>query len=151
LGADAVIVVTPHYYRTRMDAAALLAHYRAVADATPVPVLLYNVPANTGIDMAPEVVVQLAEHPNIVGMKDSSGNMPSMGEALRSVPDGFALFAGSAGFMLPALALGAAGAIVAQANVAPCETVALYDAFVAGDLALARTLQLRLLDRKSVV
>jgi 4-hydroxy-2-oxoglutarate aldolase len=151
LGADAVIVVTPHYYRTRMDAAALLAHYRSVADAAPVPVLLYNVPANTGIDMSPEVVVQLAAHPNIVGIKDSSGNMPSMGEVLRAAPDGFALFAGSAGFMLPALALGAAGAIVAQANVAPCETVALYDAFVAGDLAAARALQLRLLPVNAAV
>lgn len=145
LGVDAVIVVTPHYYRSRMDAASLLTHYRAVADASPVPVLLYNVPANTGIDMAPEVVLQLAEHPNIVGIKDSSGNMPSMAEVLRAQPEGFAVFAGSAGFMLPALSLGAAGAIVALANVAPREAVALYDTFAAGDLADARALQLRLL------
>ncbi len=145
LGVDAVLVVTPHYYRTRMDAAALLTHYRAVADATPVPVLLYNVPANTGLDMAPDVVLQLAEHPNIVGMKDSSGNMPSMAAVLREGRDDFVVFAGSAGFMLPALAIGAVGAIVAQANVAPRETVALYDAFIAGDLSTARALQWRLL------
>lgn len=151
LGVDAVIVVTPHYYRTRMDAASLLAHYRAVADATPVPVLLYNVPANTGIDMAPEVVIQLAEHPNIVGIKDSSGNMPSMAEVLRAGPSDFAVFAGSAGFMLPALAMGAAGAIVAQANVAPRETVALFDGFQKGDLAAARALQLRLLPVNTAV
>jgi 4-hydroxy-2-oxoglutarate aldolase len=151
LGVDAVIIVTPHYYRSRMDAASLLAHYRAVADATPVPVLLYNVPANTGIDMPPEVVLQLAEHPNIVGVKDSSGNLASMAEVIRAKPEHFAVFAGSAGFMLPALAIGAAGAIVAQANVAPRETVALYDAFMAGDLHMARQLQLRLLPVNAAV
>jgi len=145
LGVDAVLVVTPHYYRSRMDAESLLVHYRAVADATPVPVLLYNVPANTGIDMAPEVVLQLAEHPNVLGIKDSSGNMPAMAEVLRAKPSNFAVFAGSAGFLLPALALGAAGAIVAQANVAPCETVRLYTAWQEGDVAAARTLQLLLL------
>jgi 4-hydroxy-2-oxoglutarate aldolase len=145
LGVDAVLVVTPHYYRARMDAASLLAHYVAVADATPVPILLYNVPANTGIDMSPDIVLQLAEHPNILGIKDSSGNMPAMAEVLRAKPSEFAVFAGSAGFMLPALALGAAGAIVAQANVAPCETVRLYTAWQQGDVAAARALQLRLL------
>jgi 4-hydroxy-2-oxoglutarate aldolase len=145
LGVDAVLIVTPHYYRTRMAAASLLAHYRAVADATPVPVLLYNVPANTGIDMSPEVVLQLADHPNILGIKDSSGNMAAMAEVLRAKPSDFAVFAGSAGFMLPALALGAAGAIVAQANVAPCETVRLYTAWQQGDVAAARALQFRLL------
>lgn len=145
LGVDAVLVVTPHYYRTRMDVDTLLAYYRAVADAAPVPVLLYNVPANTGIDMVPDLVLQLAEHPNILGIKDSSGNMPAMAEVLRAKPSNFAVFAGSAGFMLPALSLGAAGAIVAQANIAPCETVRLYTAWQEGDVATARTLQLRLL------
>jgi len=145
LGVDAVIVVTPHYYRSRMDAASLLAHYRAVADSSPVPVMLYNVPANTGIDMPPEVVLRLAEHPNIAGIKDSSGNIPAMAEILRCKPDRFTVFAGSAGFLLPALALGAAGGVVALANVAPKETVALFDAFQAGDLVGARERQLRLL------
>lgn len=151
LGVDAVIVVTPHYYRSRMDAASLLAHYRAVADASPVPVLLYNVPANTGIDMSAEVVLRLAEHPNIVGMKDSSGNIPNMAEILRAKPEAFAVFAGSAGFMLPALSIGAAGAIVAQANVAPRETVACYEAFANGDLPTARAWQLRLLPVNAAV
>lgn len=151
LGADAVIIVTPHYYRSRMDAASLLAHYRAVADGSPVPVLLYNVPANTGLDMPADVVLRLAEHPNIVGIKDSSGNMPSMAEVLRAKPRDFAVFAGSAGFLLPALALGAAGGIVALANVAPEPTVALYDAFVAGNLTAARALQLRLLPVNAAV
>lgn len=144
-GADAVLVVTPHYYRSRMDARTLSAHFRAVADASPVPVLLYNVPANTGIDMAPELVLALAEHPNIVGIKDSSANIPSMAEVLRAKPADFAVFAGSASFLLPALALGAVGGVVALANVAPRETVALYDAFMAGDLPTARAWQLRLL------
>ena len=145
LGADAVIVVTPHYYRSRMDAASLIAHYRTVADACSVPVLLYNVPANTGVDMTPDTVLALSEHPNIVGVKDSSGNIPSLTEVLRRKPENFAVFAGSASFLLPALALGAVGGIVALANVVPVETVALYGAFQRGDLATARALQLRLL------
>lgn len=151
LGVDAVLVVTPHYYRARMDAASLLAHYRAVADATPAPVLLYNVPANTGIDMPADLVLQLAEHQNIAGIKDSSGNMPAMAEVLRGRPAGFAVFAGSAGFMLPALCLGAVGAIVAQANIAPCETVEIFTAFQQGNLARARELQLRLVSVNTAI
>ncbi len=145
LGADAVIVVTPHYYRSRMDAASLLAHYRAVADACPVPVLLYNVPANTGIDMPADTVLQLAEHPNIAGIKDSSGNIANMAEVLRCKPATFQVLAGSAYFLLPALVLGASGGVVALANIAPEETVALYRRFLTGNLFEARALQLRLL------
>lgn len=151
LGADAVIVVTPHYYRTRMDAASLLAHYRAVADASPVPVLIYNVPANTGIDMPAETILRLAEHPNITGIKDSSGNIANIAEILRSKPADFAVLAGSAYFLLPTLVLGAVGGVVALANVAPDETVALYRHFIDGNLAKARALQLRLLPLNQAV
>ena len=129
LGADAVMVVTPFYYGKRLDAAALRDHYETVADASPVPVLLYNIPQLTGVDLPVELVSELAQHPNIVGIKDSSGNLPKLGRLIDETPDGFAVFTGAAELLYPALNLGAAGAILALANVAPwecCEVLQLW-------------------------
>ncbi len=151
IGADYALVVTPHYYRGQMTAATLSRHFRAVADASPIPILLYNVPANTGIDMDAPTIVDLAQHPNIAGAKDSGGNLAKMGEILNSVSPDFAIFAGSGGFVLPALAIGAKGGIPALANVAPAECVRLYEAFEQGDYQTARTLQLRLIRLNAAV
>jgi len=146
LGADAVLVVTPSYYKACYTPAALIEHYTAVAEASPVPVMLYNMPGNTGINMPSSLMIQLAEHPNIVGVKDSSGNIVQIAETIAGTPADFAVFAGSASFLLPALALGAVGATAALANVLPGECVALYEHFQAGRLAEARRLQHRLLE-----
>jgi 4-hydroxy-2-oxoglutarate aldolase len=151
LGADAALVITPHFYRSRMDGRALVTYYRRVADASPIPVMLYNMPANTGIDMAVDTIATLAEHPNIIGLKDSSGNIVKLGEVIRAVPSSFQVVAGSASFLYTALALGAVGGIVALSNVAPEACVLLYESFRRGDLPMARTVQLKLLRANAAV
>lgn len=145
-GADLALVLPPHYYRGRMSRFALSAHYRAVADASPIPVALYNVPDNTaGVDLDAETAIALSAHPNIVGMKDSGGNLTKMAEVIAGAHEDFAVLAGSAGFLLPALAVGARGAVTALANVAPRECLELMALFARGDLAGARALQARLI------
>jgi len=151
IGANAALVITPHFYRSRMDSRALVAYYQAVADSSPIPILLYNMPANTGLDMAVETVVALAQHSNIIGIKDSSGNLVKLSEMIRSLPTDFQVLAGSASFLYPALALGAVGGVVALANVAPQACVSLYESFRAGRLEEARQLQLRLLAPNAAV
>ncbi|GAB6062752.1 dihydrodipicolinate synthase family protein [Deferrisoma palaeochoriense] len=144
LGADCALVVTPHYFKGQMTQERLEAHFRRVADESPIPVLLYSVPQFTGVALEPGTVARLAEHPNIVGMKDSSGNIGPFTEICGLVPEGFAVFVGNAGVTYPALCVGAAGAILAVANCAPEACVALYEAFRAGDHARALDLQRRL-------
>ncbi len=151
LGADAVLVTPPHYYRPRMDMAALERHYFALADASAVPILLYNMPAYTGIDLTPAQVIRLAEHPGIIGLKDSSGHLPKIGAIIAGAPEGFQVLAGSASFLYPAMALGAVGGVCALANVAPRECCQLARLANAGDDQAARELQLRLIAPNSAV
>jgi 4-hydroxy-2-oxoglutarate aldolase len=139
-GADAVLVVTPWYYKRAMTGDALRRHFEIVASSSPVPVLLYNVPANTGVNLAAPTVAELAGHPNIAGVKDSSGDIGQLSAILRSTPDDFAVMVGNTGALLPGLLLGATGGILALANVAPHQTVALYQAAQSGRLEEARRL-----------
>jgi len=140
-GANAVLVLPPFYYRTQMTDQALLEHFRSVADSSPVPVVLYNMPRCTGIDLSVDVVSSLAEHENIWGMKDSGGDLVKLASVRAAVPTSFRLLAGSAGFLLPALTIGATGGIVALANLAPAECVALYRFGLDGDVGAAEALQ----------
>ena len=145
LGADAVLVRTPSYFKPRMTADVLVHHYTHVADALEIPVLLYNYPAVTGITLSADAVARLAEHPNIVGIKETStdaGQIASYVDATRG--QDFAVLAGSAPAFYPAMALGAIGAILAVACAAPRACVALFDAFSRGDHATARDLQRRI-------
>ncbi len=151
LGIDYAIVITPHYYKPRYDQAAYVAHYRAVADASPVPIIIYVMAAYTGVDPAASLVHELSEHPNIAGIKDSGGNAPKVGEMIACATPGFAVLAGSASFLYPALCLGATGGILALANVAPGVCKDVERAFRAGDHETARTLQLRLLAPNAAV
>jgi 4-hydroxy-2-oxoglutarate aldolase len=146
-GADAALVVTPFFFKGSMSADALAAHFETVAEVSPVPVLFYNVPANTGVNAAPTVIARLATHPNVTGVKDSSGDIGQMAELVRLAPHGkpFSVLSGNYGAALPGYAVGAAGAILAAANVAPRECVAIREAFLAGRLDEARQLHLRLL------
>ncbi|MBK9374952.1 MAG: dihydrodipicolinate synthase family protein [Holophagales bacterium] len=146
-GADAALVVTPFFFKGSMSADALAAHFEAVAGVSPVPVLFYNVPANTGVNAAPTVIARLAAHPNVSGVKDSSGDIGQLAELVRLAPHGkpFSVFSGNYGAALPGYAVGAAGAVLAAANVAPRECVAIREAFLAGRLDEARQLHLRLL------
>ena len=143
-GADAVLVLPPFYYRTQMTDQAIVRHFRAVADASPVPVLLYNMPRCTGIDLSLDLVSALAEHENIWGMKESGGNLAKLASIRAATSPSFRLLAGSAGFLLPSLTVGATGGIIALANLAPAKCVALYRHGIKGDIDPARRLQLAL-------
>ncbi len=151
LGADAAMIVTPHYYKSQMNSQNLINHYRVIADASPIPIIVYNMPASTGIDIDANTVIQLALHPNIVGIKDSSGNVVKFADIVRSVRSDFSVLAGSGGYFYPALCVGARGTIAAVANIAPRECLALYDAFCAGQHDKARTMQLRLVPLNTAV
>jgi len=151
IGADAVMVVTPSYYKPHMRPHVLLEHYRRVADASPVPVFLYNVPIFTEIVLDPDVVGRLAEHGNIVGMKDSAGSMAVFAQYLQVSPREFILFVGSGPVFLPALSLGARGGILAFANCAPEACLNLYSLFREGKLDEAQEQQLTLLPAMQAV
>jgi 4-hydroxy-2-oxoglutarate aldolase len=151
-GADAAIVVTPCYYRGRMTAAALEQHYRQVANASPIPVVLYSVPANTGLDLPAQVAISLAKHPNIIGIKDSGGDVTKIGYmAHETRADDFQILAGSAGFLLGALAVGAAGGVCALANIAAARLTSLWRYFCQGDMTKARQIQLPLIEINTAV
>lgn len=146
-GADALLVIAPHFYRGAMGGEVLRAHFEAVADASPVPVVLYHIPQNTGVALAPEVIARLGEHENVVGLKDSSGDMVSLMETLRLVGPAradFVVTTGHAGVLHPALAAGAGGAILAAACVVPRLCVEIFEAAGAGEHGRARELQRRL-------
>jgi 4-hydroxy-2-oxoglutarate aldolase len=118
-GADAVLVRTPSFYRAHVPLPALMTHYTAVADASPVPVLLYNYAAFTGVNMPPDTIARLAAHPNIVGLKETSTDGAQFVELAAAVPSGFSVLAGSAPGAYTAFCAGAAGAILAVACVRP--------------------------------
>jgi 4-hydroxy-2-oxoglutarate aldolase len=143
-GADAVLVITPHFYRGAMTQTALMGHYMAVADASTVPVILYSMPDLTGIALAPERVARLSEHENIIGIKDSSGDLVGLAETLRLVPDDFAVLTGNGALLYAALGAGARGAILAVGCVATRLCVDIYRAVEAGDHKRAREMQRRL-------
>lgn len=139
IGADAVLVRPPSYYKGQMTAEALVAHFRRVADASPVPVLLYNLPA-TGVTLTLPVVAALAEHPNVVGMKETSPDLERLGQ-FAAMGERFAVLSGWAPVIYPALASGASGGILAVANVLPGPCVELYELAAAGRHAEALALQ----------
>lgn len=144
VGADAALVLPPHYYVGTMTEAVLRTHYETLADLSPLPLMLYNFPAVTTLALSPGLIAQLAQHENIVGMKDSSGNVAALTETMRLVPADFQVVTGSASTFLGALALGVRGGILAVANIAARPYRRLFDAFNESDLATARALQLRL-------
>lgn len=118
-GAEAVLVRTPGFFKTQMTNDAFVRHYTAVADASPVPVLLYNFTAVTGVNLLPAAVERLATHPNIIGMKESGGDVGQIADLVSSTPATFSVLAGSAGAFYPALCVGAVGGILALACVLP--------------------------------
>ena len=145
LGYDAVLVKTPHYFKPLLTPEALERHYLTVADASRVPVLIYSIPQYTGISITAEWVARLAEHPNIVGIKESSGNVQLAAEIVRLCRPEFSTLVGSAGALLPSLILGAAGGILALACFLPEPPMEIYEAVRAGDTPSASRLQFALL------
>ena len=144
IGADAVLVRTPSYFKGQLTSEAFVRHYRRVADASPVPVILYNFTAVTGVTLPVSAVVALAEHPNIIGMKESGADMGYVGSLLDETPDDFQVLVGSAPTFYAALLLGAGGGILALACVVPGLCVELHRLVRAKRLAEARALQCRL-------
>jgi len=151
LGADAALVINPSYYKNQMSMESLVHHYRFVADNSPIPILIYNMPACTGIDMDAETIATIANHPNIMGVKDSSGNLVKIGTLRQQVGPGFQILAGSAGFLLPALTVGAVGGILALANIAPAQCIAVHRYYSEGRFKEAQNLQVRLIPINTAV
>jgi len=145
LGADAVIVRTPAFFKSRMTGAAFLAHYRAVADDSPLPVVLYNFSAATGVNLDPDTVGLLAAHPNVIGIKESGSDIAQISDLVALTSPGFRVLAGSASTFHAALCSGVSGGVLALAALLPEMCVRLFDLAAEGRHDEARVLQRRLL------
>jgi len=144
-GAEAVLVRPPSYYKSRMNHEALRAYYLEVADRVKIPVIIYNIPQNTQVWLSVELVVELSKHQNIIGLKESGGSIAFLGEVIKKLRSDFLYYSGSGSVLYSALELGASGAILAVANVAPEICVRLYELFVAGKKDEAREFQHKLI------
>ena len=138
---DAVLVKTPYYYKPAYKPEVLIEHFRRVADESPIPVMLYSIPQFTGIALGAAEVAALAEHPNIIGIKDSSGNVQGVAEIVAATPPAFQILVGSAASVYPSMTIGARGAILALACALPEKCVALFELFQQGHHEKARELQ----------
>ena len=143
VGADAILVVTPYYNKATQNG--LYKHFTTIADASTVPMIVYNVPGRTGCNLLPKTVARLAEHPNIVGIKEATGNMAQMVEIMQLCGDKIDVYSGEDALTVPMMAMGAAGTISVLSNVCPKESVAMTDACKAGDFKTAAALQCKLL------
>jgi 4-hydroxy-2-oxoglutarate aldolase len=144
-GAEAVLVITPYFYKSSMTGTALTRFFTQVADHSTIPVLIYNVPQNTGVIIDPPTIAALSAHQNILGVKDSSGNMGAISETIRrTTPSSFTVLTGNGGVLYPSLVMGARGAVLGVACSAPRACVDLYEAVKAGDHARALELQQRI-------
>ena len=143
-GADALLAVTPYYNKATQKG--LIAHYTAVADATELPLILYNVPSRTGCNLLPDTVNVLADHPHIAAIKEASGNMAQVMEIFQKCGDRIDVYSGEDGLVVPMLAMGGMGCISVLSNVVPKESVEMCDKFWAGDVAGAAAMQLKLLE-----
>ncbi len=143
VGADAVLVVTPYYNKATQNG--LIRHFTAVADASTVPVVLYNVPGRTGVNLLPKTLAALAEHPNIAAVKEATGNMAQMVEIRALCGDKLDVYSGEDALTVPMMAMGAAGTISVLSNVAPRQSVAMAQACLNGDYETAAQWQCRLL------
>ncbi|MBI5418789.1 MAG: 4-hydroxy-tetrahydrodipicolinate synthase [Deltaproteobacteria bacterium] len=141
-GADAALVITPYYNKPTQEG--LYRHFRAVAESTDIPIVLYNVPGRTGVNMTAETVARLAEVKNIVGVKEASGNLNQACDIIRMTPKKFCVLSGDDALFFPMMALGAKGVISVTSNVAPKAMADLYDAYVIGEISRAREIHYRL-------
>ena len=139
-GVDALLLVTPYYNKCSQEG--LIRHYTATADAVNIPCILYSVKGRTGVNIEPATVAKLAQHPNIVGIKEASGSISQVAEICRVTPDDFAVYSGNDDMVVPLMSLGGVGYISVVANVAPKDSVEMSRAFLNGDVARARELQL---------
>ncbi|XP_062605653.1 4-hydroxy-2-oxoglutarate aldolase, mitochondrial-like [Saccostrea cucullata] len=145
VGAHAALVVTPSYYKNGMHNRALIIHFTKVADASKIPILLYSVPGNTGIDLDPEVIITLSSHPNIIGLKDSGGDIAKLANLVyKTQGKDFQIMAGSAGFLLPAYLVGCVGGVCGAANMLGQELCDLEQLYKEGKMKEPTILQQRI-------
>ena len=144
IGADALLLVTPYYNKTTQRG--LVAHYFAIADQVNIPIILYNVPSRTGLNIQPETVKELATHKNIVAIKEASGDLSQIAKIARLCPDGFDIYSGNDDQILPVLSLGGVGVISVVANILPDETHQICELYFNGMTNAATKLQLDMLD-----
>lgn len=140
LGVDGLLVITPYYNKTNQRGLKL--HFETIAASTKLPIILYNVPGRTGVNIKPSVIAELAEIKNIVAVKEASGDLAQVAEIARLVPEGFAIYSGNDDSILPLLSLGGVGVISVVANICPKETHDLVEKFLNGDVEGSRKLQL---------
>ena len=140
LGADGLLVITPYYNKTNQRGLKL--HFETIAASTELPIILYNVPGRTGVNIKPSVIAELAKIENIVAVKEASGDIAQVAEIARLVPEGFAIYSGNDDSILPLLSLGGVGVISVVANICPKETLDLVEKFLNGDVKGSRELQL---------
>ena len=151
VGAEVALVVTPNYYKRDMNEGALEKFCTMLADVSPIPVMIYNMPGNAGINVPSSLTVKLSNHPNITGIKDSGGNIVQISEVLARASKGFSVFAGSGSYLLATLMLGGVGGTLAVANVVPNYCAEIQEYYEKGDLATARKMQLALLPLNAAV
>lgn len=145
LGFDCVLVKTPSFYKAALNPDTLTEHYRRVADACQIPVILYSIPQLTGVALEADLVARLAEHPNIIGIKESSGNVQRVGEIIAAVPEKFQVVVGSADTLYASLLLGAVGGVLALADCLPELCIEVHRAVASDQMANARDLNRRIL------
>ncbi|MEY8339009.1 dihydrodipicolinate synthase family protein [Lachnospiraceae bacterium 62-35] len=150
-GADSALILNPNYYKKAMKDSVMEEFFVDIADASPIPIILYNMPGNSGINLSPALVKRLAVHPNIIGIKDSGGNIVQIMEIIRDTPEDFSVYAGSASFLLPATLAGGKGGTLALANIFPNECAELYELAKTGRLEKAVKLQMVLLEANQAV
>lgn len=146
LGADAILVLPSNYYKSAMKEDILYRYFTDIADESPIPMMLYNMPGNTGLNLTSSLIARLSKHPNIVGIKDTAGNIVQLSETVRDTDDNFSVFAGNAGYLLPGLAVGIKGATVALGNVLPNECCRVLELFKEGKMEEALKLQQSLIE-----
>jgi len=142
LGIDSALVKTPSYFKARIDREALKKHYLTVADQSRLPLIIYNIPQNTGISVDSKLIIELSRHPNFAGIKDSSGNLATLGEAIPHLDSHFSFLMGAASIFLAGLMEGASGGILAVANVAPSHCLKLYRLYLEKKFKEALKIQL---------
>ncbi|CAH2214432.1 4-hydroxy-tetrahydrodipicolinate synthase [Tepidibacter aestuarii] len=146
LGADGLLVITPYYNKSTQKG--LISHFNAVADAVNIPIIVYNVPGRTGVNIKPSTLAQIATHKNIVAVKEASGDISQVAEMARVCPDGFGIYSGNDDMILPLLSLGGSGVISVVANICPKDTHDLVAKYFDGDIEGSRKLQL---DMKALI
>ncbi|HPD57386.1 MAG TPA: 4-hydroxy-tetrahydrodipicolinate synthase [Smithellaceae bacterium] len=141
-GADGALIVCPYYNRPTQEG--LYQHFKKIAENVPIPIVPYNIPSRTGVNLLPPMVAKLAKIKNIVGIKEASGSLKQMGDIIESCPADFAVLSGDDNFTLPLLAIGGAGVISVASNVVPADMAGLVDAFAAGDIKKSKSLHYKM-------